>query len=71
MLLLEIGVKTLYITVVFLEIGAVCYEAKNCTKQSAELQIYLNWLVRSGTCRHLKNCHFWAKQSAQLRIDRN
>ena len=36
-LLLEIGVKTLYITVAFLEISDVCEEAKNCAKQSAEL----------------------------------
>ena len=46
-LLLEIGVKTLCVTVVFLEIGAMCKKAKNCAKQRAQLKICLNWLVGS------------------------
>ena len=36
-LLLEIGVKTLYATVVLLEIGAVCKKAENSAKQKAQL----------------------------------
>ena len=48
-LLLEIGVKTLCVTVVLLEIGAMCKKAKNCAKQSKQLKICLNWLVGSET----------------------
>ena len=33
----EIGVKTLFATVVFLEIGAMCKKAENCAKQRAQL----------------------------------
>ena len=46
-LLLEIGVKTLCVTVVLLEICAMCKKAKNCAKQRTQLKICLNWLVRS------------------------
>ena len=46
-LLLEIGVKTLCVTVVLLEICAMCKKAKNCGIQRAQLKIGLNWLVRS------------------------
>ena len=41
-LLLEIGVKTLCATVVLLEIGTMCKNAKNCAKQRAQLKICLN-----------------------------
>ena len=34
-LLLEIGIKTLCVTVVLLEICAICKKAKNCAKQRA------------------------------------
>ena len=44
-LLLEIGVKRLWATVVLLEIGTMCKKAKNCAKQRAQLKICLNWLV--------------------------
>ena len=47
LLLLEIGVKTLCVTVVLLEICAMCKKAKNCAKQRAQLKICLNWLVGS------------------------
>ena len=47
MLLLEIGVETLCATVVLLEIGAMCKQAKNCEKRRAQLKICLNWLVKS------------------------
>ena len=46
-LLLEIGVKTLYVTVVLLEIDAMCKKAEKCAKRRAQLKICLNWLVRS------------------------
>ena len=46
-LLLEIGGNTLCVTVVLLEICAMCKKAKNCAKQRAQLKICLNFLVRS------------------------
>ena len=46
-LLLEIGVKTLYVTVVLLEIDAMCKKAEKCAKRRAQLKICLNWLVGS------------------------
>ena len=46
-LLLEIGVNTLCVTVVLLEICAMSKKAKNCAKQRAQLKICLNWLVGS------------------------
>ena len=39
-----------------------CSFSKNSSKQSAELQFYLNWLVRSETCRYLQIWNFCANQ---------
>ena len=48
-----------------------CCFSKNSSKQSAELQFYLNWLVRSETCRYLQIWNFCANQSLPLWIAKN
>ena len=46
---LEIGVKTLCATNVFLEIGDVCVKAKACPEHRAQLSCLLKWLSKDTT----------------------
>ena len=45
-----------------------CCFSKNSSKQSAELQFYLNWLVRSETCRYLQIWNFCANQFSNYEL---